>query len=175
MTKEQYQTALNNIAGTLGTLRDHVSSAFQFGRALGLNDIEIGNDVRVRIKGLVSTRTIQNMLPETAKHMQHASQHKTEPVNFAGPRLQEASVLSHPEIIEIVRKRQDEIDLQREPERQPPKPIEEPIAVPQKIIEVVFDPAPIDRDRTQLFIIQIDLSTKTVKKYKTVGRRTITR
>lgn len=42
-----------------------------------------------------------------------------------------------------------------------------------KIIEVVFDPAPIDRDRTQVFIMQIDIVTKKVKTYKTVGRRTI--
>ena len=42
-----------------------------------------------------------------------------------------------------------------------------------EIIEVVFDPAPIDRDRTQVFIMQIDIVTKKVIKYKTVGRRSI--
>ena len=42
-----------------------------------------------------------------------------------------------------------------------------------KTIEVVFDPAPIDRDRTQVFIIEIDIVTKKVIKYKTVGRRSI--
>jgi hypothetical protein len=42
-----------------------------------------------------------------------------------------------------------------------------------EIIEVVFDPAPIDRDRTQVFIMQIDIVNKKVKNYKTVGRRSI--
>ena len=56
--------------------------------------------------------------------------------------------------------------------REPPKPIAEPIAIP-KIIEVEFDPDPIDRDRTQKFILQIDPIAKKVMKYKTVGRRTI--
>ena len=41
------------------------------------------------------------------------------------------------------------------------------------MIEVVFDPAPIDRDRTQVFIMQIDPVARKVIKYKTVGRRTI--
>jgi hypothetical protein len=40
------------------------------------------------------------------------------------------TVLSHAEIIEKVRQRQDEIDVQRE--RQPPKPINEPIPIPNK-------------------------------------------
>jgi hypothetical protein len=63
-------------------------------------------------------------------------------------------------------------------EREPPKPIEEPINLQapehqSKTIEVVFDPAPIDRDRTQVFIMQIDIVTKKVIKYKTVGRRSV--
>jgi hypothetical protein len=49
----------------------------------------------------------------------------------------------------------------------------EPIPIRSQIIEVVFDPAPIDRDRTQVFIIEIDLVTKKVKEYKTVGRRSV--
>ena len=52
---------------------------------------------------------------------------------------------------------------------------ERPIAVPQKIVKIIFDPAPIDRDRTQVFIIHYDISTNTIKKYETVGRRTIGR
>jgi hypothetical protein len=80
MTKEEYHRALNNIAGTFGTLKDQVNQAFEIGRALGLGDMQIGSDVRDRIKGLVSISTIQRMLPETAKHMKHAS----EPIKLNG-------------------------------------------------------------------------------------------
>jgi len=68
-------------------------------------------------------------------------------------------------------------EIEPEPERQPPKPIEEPIAVPQKprIIDIIFAPAAIDMmDTSQAFIIQYDLIANKVKKYKTVGRRTVT-
>jgi hypothetical protein len=49
----------------------------------------------------------------------------------------------------------------------------ERIPIRSQTIEVVFDPAIIDRDRTQVFILEIDIVTKKVKTYKTVGRRTI--
>jgi hypothetical protein len=132
MTEEQYQTALNNIAETFGTLRDQVSSAFQSGRALGLNDVQIGNDVRSRIKGLVSTKTIQNILPQTAKHMQHASKHKSEPVNFTGsyqPRLivpEEPKIPPRPQVMQ-------------ELEPEPPKAINEPIPISFADTEIMLD------------------------------------
>ena len=59
--------------------------------------------------------------------------------------------------------------------REPPKPVNEPISIPQRIVKIMFDPAPIDRDRTQVFIIHYDVSTSTIKKYETVGRRTLKR
>ena len=66
-------------------------------------------------------------------------------------------------------------------EPEPPRPVIQPITIPipkakSNIIKgVIFDPAPIDRDRTQVFILEIDIDTKKVNKYKTVGRRTIGR
>ena len=70
MTKEEYRNVLNNIAGSFGTLKDQVNQAFEIGRALGLSDMQIGSDVRSKIKGLMSTSTIQRMLPDTAKHQE---------------------------------------------------------------------------------------------------------
>ena len=61
--------------------------------------------------------------------------------------------------------------------REPPKPVNESISIPepQKIVKIFFDPAPIDRDRTQVFIIHFDKSTDKIKRYETVGRRSIGR
>ena len=178
MTKEEYHNVLNNIAKSFGTLKDQVNQAFELGRTLGLSDAFIGNDVRNRIKGLVSISTIQRMLPNTAKQQQtHIASEKVVKLTAAkqsDPNQVRLVVPEEPKIPpppQVVR----EVDiLDSEPE--PPKPIDEPILIPKtdnQIIEVVFDPAPIDRDRTQVFIIQIDIVNKKVKKYKTVGRRTI--
>ena len=42
-----------------------------------------------------------------------------------------------------------------------------------EIVKILFDPAPIDRDRTQVFIIHFDKSIDKIRKYETVGRRTL--
>ena len=74
---------------------------------------------------------------------------------------QEKKRLATPKVSQIAYK-----EVEAEP------PMEEPTP---KTIEVVFDPAPIDRlsDRTQVFILQIDPVAKKVIEYKTVGRRNI--
>lgn len=77
--------------------------------------------------------------------------------------------MKHEEKIRNLRQRFPQIPpqpiIEVEPER--PRPIE------SGIVKIIFDPAPIDRDRTQVFIIHYDLSTNTIKKYETVGRRSI--
>ena len=100
--------------------------------------------------------------------MEHASEHK-EPPKFSGSN-QPNRRLVVPE--EPTLPPPPEVHQEAEIVREPPKAIVEPIPI-SKTIEVVFDPAPIDRDRTQVFIIQIDIVTKKVIKYKTVGRRSI--
>jgi hypothetical protein len=171
MTKEEYRNVLNNIAESFGTLKDQVNQAFEVGRSLGVTDSQIGSDVRSKIKGLVSISTIQRMLPDSAKQQQtHIASEKVVKLTAANPnrRLvvpEEPSLPAPPEV-------HQEAEIVREP----PKAIEEPIRLPPQksdIIEVVFDPAPIDRDRTQVFILEIDIVNKKVKKYKTVGRRSI--
>lgn len=170
MTKEEYHNVLNNIANSFGTLKDQVNQAFEVGRALGFTDSQIGSDVRSKIKGLVSLSTIQRMLPDTAKQQQtHIASEKVVKLTAANPnrRLvvpEEPTIPPPPEV-----HREAEIIQEREP----PKPIAEPIPIRSQTIEVVFDPAPIDRDRTQVFIMQIDIVNKKVRTYKTVGRRTI--
>jgi hypothetical protein len=84
MTSSEYLDVLNNIADAFGTLKDQVNRAFEVGRKYGLSDMQIGTDIRRHLKGQVTDNTIQRMLPETAKHMQHASKHKTEPIKLIG-------------------------------------------------------------------------------------------
>ena len=129
MTEEQYRNVLNNIAGSFGTLRDQVNQAFEIGRALGLNDMQIGSDVRSRIKGLMSTSTIQRMLPETAKHQEKkraAAVKLTAKQRYIPP---PPKVLSHDEVIQIVRERQNV----------EPKAIDEPITIPTGDKQIMLD------------------------------------
>ena len=87
MTKEEYHNVLNNIAGSFGTLKDQVNQAFEIGRALGLSDMQIGSDVRSKIKGLMSTSTIQRMLPDTAKHKEFSNKPAAVKMNAAAATL----------------------------------------------------------------------------------------
>ena len=119
MTEEQYRNVLNNIAGSFGRLKDQVNQAFEIGRALGLTDMQIGNDVRSKIKGLMSTSTIQRMLPETAKHQERNPTRNKPVVKLTT----QPTIPSPPQpIIEI------------EPE--PPKAIDRPIAIPDRRIKL---------------------------------------
>ena len=148
--------------------RDIINQRLEEGRRLGFSDIEIGDAIRKESKGKIPDRTIRYYLPETAKHPEKSR------AQFAAtlPQNQPNRPLVVPEEPKIPPP--PEVHQEAEIVREPPKPINEPLPIPPtKTIEVVFDPAPIDRDRTQVFIIEIDIVTKKVKKYKTVGRRSI--
>lgn len=115
---------------------------------------------------VISQRQLRRILPDEAKY--------TEKQNKPELTLRkDADIRPHTKIPPP-----PEVHREAEIIREPPKPIEEPINLQapehqSKTIEVVFDPAAIDRDRTQVFIIEIDVLTKKVKQYKTVGRRSI--
>jgi hypothetical protein len=118
---------------------------------------------------VISQRQLRRILPDEAKYTE--KQNKPELILRKDadirPHTQQPNIPPPPEV-----HREAEII------REPPKAIEEPINLQapehqSKTIEVVFDPAIIDRDRTQVFIIQIDIVNKKVKNYKTVGRRSV--
>ena len=169
------QIAIDIVSGIESVIknRDIINQRLDEGRRLGFSDIEIGDAIRRESKGKLSDRTVRYYLPDTAKHIKHASEHKQPamlPVQQVNRRLvvpEEPTIPPPPEVhqeAEII-----------------PSPISITIGAPgeslpiSKTIEVVFDPAPIDRDRTQVFILEIDIVTKKVRTYKTVGRRTIGR
>ena len=128
MTKEEYRNVLNNIAESFGTLKDQVNHAFEVGRALGLTDIQIGNDVRSKIKGLMSTSTIQRMLPETAKHQERDPTRNKRVVNLTTqPNPNRRLVVPEEPTIPPP----PEVHQEAEIVREPPKPIAEPITIPK--------------------------------------------
>ena len=165
------QIAIDIVSGIESVIknRDIINQRLDEGRRLGFSDIEIGDAIRRESKGKLSDVTVRKYLPETAKHMEKSRAQFAKPP-FANRRLvvpEEPKIPPPPEIhqeAEII-----------------PSPISITIGAPgeslpiPKTIEVVFDPAPIDRDRTQVFILEIDIVTKKVRTYKTVGRRTIGR
>lgn len=118
---------------------------------------------------VISQRQLRRILPDEAKHTEKLRTYDRKPELTLKtdadirPHTQRPNIPPPPEV-----HREAEII------REPAKPINEPIPI-AKTIEVVFDPAPIDRDRTQVFIIQIDPIAKKIIKYKTVGRRTISK
>ena len=84
--EKEYQNTLDNTSNAFTTLRQQWDYTFDIGRKLGYSDIKIGDDLRARCRGLKSDSTLQRMLPDSAKHMKHASKHKTEPVILTGSR-----------------------------------------------------------------------------------------
>ena len=112
--------------------------------------MEIGDDIRNTFRGQVDDRTIRLYLPPSMKH-----EEKVRDLRQRFPQIKRPEIPPPPEV-------HQEAEIVRESE-------------PQKIVKIIFDPAPIDRDRTQVFIIHFDKSTDTIKKYETVGRRTITK
>ena len=71
--------------GKLETKKDAV---FEQGRKEGFNDMEIGDMIRSAMKDHYSDRTIRRILPDTAKHTEHVSKHKTQPAKMSGPESQ---------------------------------------------------------------------------------------
>lgn len=113
MTEDEYQKALNNITGTFDTLRNQIINAFEIGRAAGLDDMQIGNDIRTRIKGLVDASTIRRMLPDSAKHMKHAS----EPRNLRGSKPDARNLRAY---IKPPNQNQARLVLEEQPKIPPP-------------------------------------------------------
>ena len=143
-------------------------------------DIEIGDDIRNELKGQLDDRTVRRYLPSSMKHNEKIRE------GFAGimsantttiqPKFSASNQVNRRLVVPEEPKIPPSPEVHRQAEivREPPKAIVEPIPIPKsETIEVVFDPAPIDRDRTQVFIMQIDIVTKKVKQYKTVGRRSV--
>lgn len=164
------QIAIDIVSGIQSVLknRDIINQRLEEGRALGFSDIEIGDAIRRESKGKLSDRTVRYYLPDTAKHTEKINKTRdaaTLPHQQVNRRLVVPEEPTIPPLPEVVR----EAEIVREP----PKPVNEPISIPQKIVKILFDPAPIDRDRTQVFIIHYDIAADKIKKYETVGRRTI--
>ena len=165
MSDDEYNRLLKQFAekvrGAL-TWRTYFQRLVNAGRRTGRTDLEIGDDIRREYRGEIPDVTLRKSLPNSFKHQEFTNKPKAIKI-----------IASEPEIPPP-----PEVHREAEIVREPPKPIEEPINLQapedqSKTIEVVFDPAPIDRDRTQVFIMQIDIVTKKVTKYKTVGRRSI--
>ena len=119
----------------------------QVGRRTGRTDLEIGDDIRNTLRGQLSDVTIRKYLPSSMKHEEKANTGYAIKSIASGRR--QIPPLPQPVVeVEPIRKQDS------------------------NVVKIIFDPAPIDRDRTQVFIIHYDVSTNTIKKYETVGRRT---
>jgi hypothetical protein len=172
MSDDEYNRLLKQFAekvrGAL-TWRTYFQRLVNAGRRTGRTDLEIGDDIRREYRGEIPDVTLRKSLPNSFKHQEFTNKPKAIKI-----------IASEPEIPPP-----PEVHQEAEIVREPPKPIAEPSTIEVRIgapneplpksetIEVVFDPAPIDRDRTQVFIMQIDIVTKKVIKYKTVGRRSV--
>ena len=159
MSDDEYNRLLKQFAekvrGAL-TWRTYFQRLVNAGRRTGRTDLEIGDDIRREYRGEIPDVTLRKSLPNSFKHQEFTNKPKAIKI-----------IASEPEI-------PPPPEVHREAEIIPIGAPDEPLPIPPtKTIEVVFDPAPIDRDRTQVFILEIDIVTKKVKKYKTVGRRSI--
>jgi hypothetical protein len=113
----------------------------------------------------IGRRRLQQLIPPEAKNPKMARnlRHLVPQIE----KVKEIAISKQPEIPP-----RPEVIQDVEPE---PEPIEEPIRIQSTIRKIIFDPAPIDRDRTQVFIIHYDLSTNKIKRYETVGRKSLGR
>jgi hypothetical protein len=77
---------LENLNPDFDKLQPKVDAVFEQGRKEGFCDMEIGDFVRSNMKVNYSLRTIQRVLPDTAKHIEHTGNHKTsdEPDKMSG-------------------------------------------------------------------------------------------
>ena len=73
-----------DLAPDFGKLETKKDAIFEQGRKEGFNDMEIGDMIRSKMQEHYSDRTIRRILPDTAKHTKHASEHKTQPAKMSG-------------------------------------------------------------------------------------------
>jgi hypothetical protein len=81
---KELEKLIADLAPDLGKLQPKVTKIFAEGRKDGLTDHEIGFMVRTELKKHYSDRTIQRVLPETAKYQEYASKHKNKPDKLSG-------------------------------------------------------------------------------------------
>jgi hypothetical protein len=79
MTKEnkkdvskKLSDVLDNIGNMFADLGTQIQIAFHIGREDGFTDIQIGDMIRTKLKGIKSLPTIRRMLPDTAIHKEKA-------------------------------------------------------------------------------------------------------
>ena len=166
MSDDEYNRLLKQFAekvrGAL-TWRTYFQRLVNAGRRTGRTDLEIGDDIRREYRGEIPDVTLRKSLPNSFKHQEFTNKPKAIKIIASEPEIPPP-----PEV-----HREAEIIQEREPPKRLPETVAVHLNPTPKTIEVVFDPAPIDRDRTQVFIMQIDIVNKKVKTYKTVGRRSI--
>lgn len=90
---KELQAALDNLLIDFEKLQSKVDKVFDLGRKEGLDDMIIGNLVRRKMKEQFSQRTIQRVLPETAKRDYNMNENKNDTVTNE----QESDILSDSE------------------------------------------------------------------------------
>lgn len=81
---EALKALLDGLTPDFVKLQEKVDGIFAKGREEGFEDMVIGDWVRGKMKDHYTDRTITRVLPETAKHMKHASKTKDEPDKMSG-------------------------------------------------------------------------------------------
>ncbi|MPZ06622.1 MAG: hypothetical protein GEU26_09440 [Nitrososphaeraceae archaeon] len=81
---KKLEQLLADLAPDFGKLKPKIDAVFEQGRKEGLTDMEIGSMIRTELRKHYSERTIQRILPETAKHTEHTSRRKAEPDKMSG-------------------------------------------------------------------------------------------
>jgi hypothetical protein len=77
---KELQVALDNLLIDFEKLQSKVDKVFDLGRKEGLDDMKIGSLVRKKMKEEYSQRTIQRVLPETAKRDYNMNKNKNDTV-----------------------------------------------------------------------------------------------
>jgi hypothetical protein len=189
MSDDEYHRLLNElpkaIHGAL-TWTKLVSRIMQAGRRAGLSDIQIRDDAWDKCQGHISESMFRGLMPPTAKHQEKVNKRYALKISASGqsnsnnkeidippPKQEIKEVVMHSETIQ----EDSHMEFRRKIELEP-KPVIHETSTEIKqdrkpVFELVFDPAPIDRDRTQVFILTINADTGELIKYKAVGRKSI--
>ena len=117
-TEEEYDRLLKQfpekLQGAL-TWKKYFERLVQAGRRTGRTDIQIGDDIRKELRGQLDDRTIRYYLPASFKHEEKIRPQFAE--KFAANNNQ-PDIPPPPQVIQEV-------------ETEPPKPIDEPIHIPE--------------------------------------------